>query len=501
MSSSGTTTTQEPTAEGGEADNMGEIASLELECPICLQACIHPVELPCHHIFCFLCIKGVAMQGQSRCAICRAPIPHSVLTHPRLKDVSQLYKHTKADHEWFYEARGGGWWQYDERSMQELDRAYETGSSSCQLLIAGHVYEIDFSQMLQYRSNNRNLSRRIKRDVAQSEKRGVAGIRVGTGSSGGGPESGGGGDANANNRRVVGRRGGGTAASGTAHGNSSQGHSQTSAAPVNGGDNGGSPSSDAGEDDGDEGVDSDDPDYLGEEEDDEMDLGEEDEEDLEESEPSEEEEEVELRDGARAPTRRSDRSTSSNNQTPPPSSGGSGRTSSSAAVTSGSVRSNGSSSSPQQNGGGGRSSTGRGRRSQGRLLSGGNNPTSTHNNNATTANGLTASAAASSAVRSGTSSSASTSPSPLGDAGGIKTLGTGNNIRLSPAPNTEGTSNPTSPTSAPSLPSVSPTTSGSSITTTSGITCLVIGPGVRITLDREGQQRNGGDYENEEIFF
>lgn len=48
------------------------------------------------------------MQGQSRCAICRAPIPPIFLTHPKLKDISQLYKHTKADHEWFYEARGGG---------------------------------------------------------------------------------------------------------------------------------------------------------------------------------------------------------------------------------------------------------------------------------------------------------------------------------------------------------------------------------------------------------
>lgn len=29
----------------------------ELECAVCLQKCVHPVRLPCTHIFCFLCVK------------------------------------------------------------------------------------------------------------------------------------------------------------------------------------------------------------------------------------------------------------------------------------------------------------------------------------------------------------------------------------------------------------------------------------------------------------
>lgn len=37
-----------------------------LECPICLQTCIHPARLPCGHIFCFLCVK-----------VCSAPSTHS----------------------------------------------------------------------------------------------------------------------------------------------------------------------------------------------------------------------------------------------------------------------------------------------------------------------------------------------------------------------------------------------------------------------------------------
>jgi len=81
-----------------------------MDCPICLQNCVHPVELPCSHIFCFLCIKGVAMQSNGRCAICRSAIPHDVLTNPRLKDISQLYTIAASDkaYHWFYEARSGG---------------------------------------------------------------------------------------------------------------------------------------------------------------------------------------------------------------------------------------------------------------------------------------------------------------------------------------------------------------------------------------------------------
>ena len=29
-----------------------------LECAVCLQPSIYPVQLPCSHVFCFLCVKG-----------------------------------------------------------------------------------------------------------------------------------------------------------------------------------------------------------------------------------------------------------------------------------------------------------------------------------------------------------------------------------------------------------------------------------------------------------
>lgn len=80
------------------------------ECPICLQPCMHPVELPCHHVFCFLCIKGAALQGNSKCAICRAAFSYTLLNNPNLKDASQLLTESKtaSGYQWYYESRGGG---------------------------------------------------------------------------------------------------------------------------------------------------------------------------------------------------------------------------------------------------------------------------------------------------------------------------------------------------------------------------------------------------------
>ncbi|ODN06273.1 hypothetical protein Ocin01_00392 [Orchesella cincta] len=163
-------------AESGNGQEKNE----ESDCPICLQPCMHPVQLPCRHIFCYLCIKGVAVQGPSSCcAICRATIPRSVLTNPNplLKDGGQLLKESKLEDgcQWYYESRSGGWWQYDERTMQELEKAYTSCQPTFQLLIAGLIYVIDFKKMIQYQKNNKTVSRKIKRGH-NFKIRGVAGL-------------------------------------------------------------------------------------------------------------------------------------------------------------------------------------------------------------------------------------------------------------------------------------------------------------------------------------
>nr|XP_053643888.1 E3 ubiquitin-protein ligase rnf8-B-like [Cherax quadricarinatus] len=85
-----------------KSDNEDE----ELECAVCLQKCVHPVRLPCSHIFCFLCVKGVANQSK-RCAMCRQEIPADFLDHPTLLSSIEAEKEEvlPGGYQWFYEGR------------------------------------------------------------------------------------------------------------------------------------------------------------------------------------------------------------------------------------------------------------------------------------------------------------------------------------------------------------------------------------------------------------
>lgn len=75
-----------------------EEAATIAECPVCLQSCSYPVQLPCSHVFCFLCVKGVAGRNR-RCALCRAEIPQDFLRRPVLvgRDAVALSATASAD--------------------------------------------------------------------------------------------------------------------------------------------------------------------------------------------------------------------------------------------------------------------------------------------------------------------------------------------------------------------------------------------------------------------
>lgn len=149
----------------------------ELECAVCLQKCVHPVRLPCTHIFCFLCVKGVANQSK-RCAMCRQEIPADFLDHPTLLSSIEAEKEEvlPGGYQWFYEGRNG-WWRYDERTNLDLEEAFTQGHPTIMLLIAGHNYNIDFTAMRQTRSDCPGLRRRVKRDAVASVAKGTAGLR------------------------------------------------------------------------------------------------------------------------------------------------------------------------------------------------------------------------------------------------------------------------------------------------------------------------------------
>uniref|UniRef100_A0A6P4F0H9 E3 ubiquitin-protein ligase n=1 Tax=Drosophila rhopaloa TaxID=1041015 RepID=A0A6P4F0H9_DRORH len=100
--------------------------AVALECPICLQTCIHPARLPCGHIFCFLCVKGVAYKNP-RCAMCRREIHAEFLDHPQLvngiEDICTT-RATEDGYQWYYEGRNGGWWAYDSRTNGDIEIGY-----------------------------------------------------------------------------------------------------------------------------------------------------------------------------------------------------------------------------------------------------------------------------------------------------------------------------------------------------------------------------------------
>ena len=80
-------------------------------------------------------------------------------------------------YQWYYEGRNG-WWQYEESSSAELEKAHKDGKRSYELLIAGFQYFVDFENMVQFRKTEPGRRRRIKRDVVDAEKKGVAGLRL-----------------------------------------------------------------------------------------------------------------------------------------------------------------------------------------------------------------------------------------------------------------------------------------------------------------------------------
>lgn len=149
-----------------------------IECSVCLQPSIYPVQLPCRHIFCFLCVKGVANRSK-KCALCRQEIPADFFAKPVLVRTEDLDKTIKFDDEyqWFYEGRNG-WWKYDDRTSQEIESRHKTGEKLFELLIAGFLYIIDLENMIQYRRNDRSRKRKMKRDlISIPDVKGVAGLK------------------------------------------------------------------------------------------------------------------------------------------------------------------------------------------------------------------------------------------------------------------------------------------------------------------------------------
>ena len=89
---------------------------------------------------------------------------------------TKLCSHPREYH-WFYEGKNGGWWMYDDRTSDLIEKGFITGTKSIKIQISGFIYVVDFEKMLQVREDHPNRQRKIKRDVLESEGiKGIAGL-------------------------------------------------------------------------------------------------------------------------------------------------------------------------------------------------------------------------------------------------------------------------------------------------------------------------------------
>lgn len=154
------------------------------ECSVCLDPPVHPVSLPCGHIFCYLCAKGLgAGLGTAKlCSLCRRPIPHGFLESAEvLSKASQELNDTppvdatERQWQWFYEGRNG-WWRFESRNNDDLEEAFRGGKQQVETLICGNIYVINLASMEQFQKSMPQRKRRIKRDLKTAQCKGVAGL-------------------------------------------------------------------------------------------------------------------------------------------------------------------------------------------------------------------------------------------------------------------------------------------------------------------------------------
>ena len=156
-----------------------EVKSLQQDdtCPICFDQPLHPFRLPCSHLYCFLCAKGLAesnsLGDSPKCSMCRQSFSRDIFKNQRITEISN--SNDLNSFSWFYEGRNG-WWKFDSRSSNDIEEAFTNNLPKITLLICGNLYDIDLTALIQYRQDRTGKIRRIKRDLTSAYAKGTAGL-------------------------------------------------------------------------------------------------------------------------------------------------------------------------------------------------------------------------------------------------------------------------------------------------------------------------------------
>lgn len=120
--------------------------------------------------------------------MCRGDVPDDFFDHCTVNSENMNIATFEGSYHWYYEGRNG-WWLFDARVSEEIEEEYQKGVDTgdgpnvpapvhqCEVMIAGFMYTIDFTEMVQYRRDSPGRKRKIKRDQAEVNTKGIAGLR------------------------------------------------------------------------------------------------------------------------------------------------------------------------------------------------------------------------------------------------------------------------------------------------------------------------------------
>lgn len=149
-----------------------------MECPICYEIMDLTYETPCHHQFCYLCLKTSYILQNRKCPLCRGDLPVDLCNNAILKDNIEIPSIC-----WAYSGRKGGMWYYDITSNEIIEEAYQkfllnNENKKIKMIILGKTYNVNFSKMIQKGDNGSRKIFRLDSNKDIVNVKGIAGLRI-----------------------------------------------------------------------------------------------------------------------------------------------------------------------------------------------------------------------------------------------------------------------------------------------------------------------------------